>query len=161
MRLAPAILLALAACAPRPTVATNVRMPDEPETVARELTPDERREVIAAIGQAQPPGYQPRPLEKAGPRGRWRDASESALQAVKSCEVARVNERPVPGGIELDLRAINDERGVMRVLGSEAEGVTAVQVEIGPSGNDRALADRIVSAFERELQLRARVPRPQ
>ena len=163
MTRACAILLALAlvGCTSKPAVESNVRMPGEPATVARELTPSERRASVDAIASAQPQGFVPQPLEKAGERGRWRDARLAVIEAVKSCEVAMVVERVVPGGLEFDLRAISDERGTMRVMGSESEGVTGVQVEMGTFGGDRKLADRIAHAFERELHDLARIPRPQ
>lgn len=163
MRRARDILLtiALVGCSSKPAVESNVRMPGEPATVARELTSSERRASVEAIASAQPPGFEPRPLEKAGERGRWRDARAATIAAVKRCEVALVVERSVPGGLEFDLRAIDDERGTMRVMGSEAEGVTGVQVEMGSFGDDRKLADRIVRAFERELHELAGIRRPQ
>lgn len=154
------LTIALAACTSKSAVESNVRMPGEPATVARELTPQERRASVDAIASAQPPGFSPQPLEKAGPRGRWRDVREATIAAVKRCEAAMVVDRPIPGGIEFDLRAIDDERGTMRVLGSEAEGVTSVQVTMGSFGQDRALADRIARAFERELRELADIRRP-
>lgn len=163
MTRALAILLTLlvGACTSKPAVESNLRMPGEPSTVSRELTKEEQRQAVDAIASAQPPGFEPRPLQQAGERGRWREVRSVAIAAVKSCEVAVVVERPVPGGVQFDLRSINDEQGTMRVTGSEAEGVTGVQVDMGPFGEDRALADRIVKAFDRELQRYARIPRPQ
>ena len=162
MRILPIILAvsALVACS-KPAVESNERMPGEPSTISRELTRSEREAAIDAMASAQPPGLQTRPLESAGERGRWSEVRTVANAAVKKCEVALVVDRPIPGGIEFDLRAINDEQGRMRVTGSDADGVTGVQVEMGPFGDDRALADRIVQAFERELRRYARIPRPQ
>lgn len=163
MNRACAILIAIvfAGCASKPAVESNLRMPGEPATIARELTPAERQATVAAIASAQPPAFAPQPLEKAGDHGRWRDVREAVIAAAKSCEVAMVVERAVPGGIAFDLRAISDERGTMRVTGSEADGVTGVQVEMGTFGDDRRLADRIARAFERELRSLGRIPRPQ
>jgi hypothetical protein len=155
------LCLSLGACTFTPAVESNLRMPGEPSTIARELTPAERQEAVDAMASAQPPGFRAQPLEPAGANGRWRDVREVVIAAVKSCEVAMVVERPVPGGLAFDLRAIDDERGTMRVMGGEKEGVTGVQVEMGPFGDDRALADRIARAFERELRAYARIPRPQ
>ena len=155
------LVITLAACSPKPAVDTNVRTPGEPETISRELTASEQREAIGAMASAQPPGFVPQPLVKAGERGRWRDVREVVIAAVKSCEVAMVAERQVPGGRKYDLRAIDDERGILRVTGSEGEGVTGVQVEMGMFGNDHALADRIARAFEPELRDHVRIPRPQ
>ena len=149
------------ACSPKPAVESNLRMPGESPTVARELTSSEQRQAVDAMAMAKPSGFTPTPLVAAGERGRWRDVREVAIAAVKSCEVAVVVQRTVPGGLEFDLRAIDDERGTMRVMGSQGEGVTGVQVEMGPFGEDRALADRIARAFERELRIYARIPRPQ
>ena len=152
--------LLLAACS-TPAVNSNLRMPGEPSTIARELTHEEREAAIDAMASAQPPAFEARPLEPAGERGRWREVREVVKRAVKSCEVAVVVDRPTKDGLEFDLRSINDEQGRLRVTGNEVDGVTGMQVEMGPFGDDRALADRITKAFERELRRYARIPRPQ
>lgn len=161
MRSASCILSALAVvgCS-KPAVESNQRFSGEPATIARELTPAERRAAIDAMASAQSDGFESSPLVPAGEHGRWREVRSVVIAAVKVCEVAVVTERIVPGGLSFDLLAINDVPGSIRVTGSEAEGVTGVQVEMGTFGEHRELADRIVREFERELRRYSRLPRP-
>lgn len=148
------------------TVQSNVRMPGEASTVARPLSGPEQAAAVDAMRTAQPQGFEAQPLVRAGASGRWSDVRRAAIDAAKGCEVAVVREDPWKDasgaviGTTFTLRSIRDETGTMQVRGSEATGVTAVQVSMGLFGEREALAKDLLRAFDRELSQAARILRP-
>lgn len=160
--------LIVCACAPsKMSVESNVRMPDEPATIARPLSEGEQRAAVDAMRSAQPANYQARPFARAEASGRWRDVRECVTAAVKSCEVALVRQDRLLDasgaeiGAQFTLRSIEDQVGIMRVTGSEAAGVTGVEVSMGLFGEQGELSQRLLRAFQRELAGEARILRPQ
>lgn len=143
------------------TVDTNVRMEGEPATAARPLTPAERREVVQAIASSEPAGVQTRPLEPAGPGGRWREVGVVAREAAKACEMAVVSETRTDGCVTFRIRSLRDEQGRLVVRGDERLGVTAVEAQVGAFDENRSAADALQEAFWRKLREYARIPRPQ
>jgi hypothetical protein len=160
-------MLLLSACAPDTmTVDSNVRMPGEPATVARRLTTDEQARAVDAMATGEPPGFEAQPLARAGAAGRWSDVREVVIAAVKSCEIAMVRQDRLTDasgaviGATFVLRSISDQPGSMRVTGSDATGVTGVEVSMGNFGEQKELARCVLDAFDRELRTAARIPRP-
>lgn len=163
----PAALLLSACTNDVMSVDSNVRMPGEPSTAARRLTAEEQARSIEAMESAQPPGSQPQPFARAGATGRWSDMRSAVIAAVKSCEIAMVRQDRLTDasgaviGAIFVLRSISDQPGSMRVIGSDATGVTAVEVSMGNFGEQEELARCVLQAFDRELRTAARIPRPQ
>lgn len=160
-------VLLLSACAPDTmTVDSNVRMPGEPSTVARRLTADEQARAVDAMAKGEPPGFEAQPLARAGAAGRWSEMRDVVIAAVKSCEVAMVRQDRLTDasgaviGATFVLRSIDDQPGSMRVTGSDAAGVTGVEVSMGNFGEQKELARCVLEAFDRELRTAARIPRP-
>jgi hypothetical protein len=158
----------LTACAPDAmSVESNVRTKEEPSTVARRLTDEEQSRAVDAIASAQPPGFEAQPFARAGASGRWSDMREVVVAAVKSCEIAVVRQDRLTDasgaviGASFVLRSISDQPGSMRVIGSDATGVTAVEVSMGNFGEQENLARCVLQAFDRELRTAARILRPQ
>ena len=163
-RLAP--ILFLAACSMQPertTVDSNVRMPGEPSTVARTLTPAEENRLIDAMASAQTPEEraEARPLEPAGAGGRWREVATVAGVAVKRCQTAILDQQAIDGGWRFTLVNIHDEPGELVVHGNDAEGVTGVTASVGMFGERSSRAEALVRSFQDTLQDYAKVKRPQ
>jgi hypothetical protein len=158
-------ILFLAACSMQPertTVDSNVRMPGEPSTVARTLTPAEENQLIDAMASAQTPQEraEARPLEQAGASGRWREVPTVAGVAVKRCQTAILDQRAIEGGWRFTLVNIHDEPGELVVHGNDAEGVTDVTASVGMFGERTSRAEALVRSFRETLQEYARVKRP-
>ena len=149
------------------SVDSNVRMPGEPSTVARRLSAEEQQRAMEAMASAQPADFKPQPFTRAGTAGRWSDMRNAVIAAVKSCEIAMVRQDRLMDasgtviGATFVLRSIGDQPGSMRVIGSDATGVTAVDVSMGNFGEQGDLARCVLDAFDRELRTAARIPRPQ
>lgn len=161
------VTLLLSACAPDTmSVDSNERMPGEPSTVARRLTADEQARAVDVMVTAQPPEFEPQPLARAGAAGRWSEVREVVIAAVKSCEVAMVRQDRLTDasgaviGTTFVLRSISDQPGSMRVIGSDATGVTGVEVSMGNFGEQKELARCVLEAFDRELRSAAQILRP-
>ncbi|MFM1829873.1 MAG: hypothetical protein RLZZ558_213 [Planctomycetota bacterium] len=163
-RLVPILILAACSSEPeRTTVDSNVRMPGEPSTVARTLTPAEESEVLDAMASAQTAQEraEARPLEPAGADGRWREVATVAGVAVKRCQTAILDQQAIDGGWRFMLINIHDEPGELVVHGNDAEGVTEVTASVGMFGERTSRAEDLVRSFRQTLQEYARVRRPQ
>jgi len=149
------------------SVDSNVRMPGEPSTAARRLTAEERERSVEAMASSQPADFKPKPFTRAGVTGRWSEVREVVIAAVKSCEIAIVRQDRLTDasgaviGATFALRSIGDQPGSMRVIGSDATGVTAVEVSMGFFGEQEDLARCVIDAFDRELGIASRILRPQ
>jgi|GEM_PF-1678060 len=160
------VLLALVCACNTPTnmsVDSNIRMPGEAETINRQLTHEERSEVVAAISSTQPTDEfaTRRPLISAGETGRWNEVNIIAMHAAKACEMAVIDAKQIPNGMLYNIRSLTDETGTLTVMGNQQQGVTSVQARIGYFDQDQAKANAIQDSFWKELHRYARIPRPQ
>jgi hypothetical protein len=151
----------IAACTSPYAMESNLREPGEPPSVNRRLSDAQQQDIVDIMDQTRTSAQREaaRPLESAGEAGRWVDVPEVARKAASDREFGVLREDRIEGGLRYRLRSIDDEPGMLTVLGDPAHGVVSVQASVGEFGQHGRQAAALERAFRSRLGEWARVPR--